>query len=228
LREQSEEIVVTGSMVMRPMPVSAPTSAPMVAMQAKQEELGDLKLYRIPEPVTVAANAQKQVALLEKRDVAFRHIYLVELFVEGQQSSPRPARQVLRLQNTQKDGLGLPLPNGTTAIFETVGAQSLLLSTSDMRDSAVDEEVELQLGTSPQVQATQVRAVTALDTVQTVTLTNANDRPVPVEVRLTEYRSGTLINASEKLGRKNGQPLWDVTVPANGTATLTYNTRKNP
>ena len=38
-------------------------------MSASQEELGDLKLYRIPEPVTVAAHSQKQVAFLERAGV---------------------------------------------------------------------------------------------------------------------------------------------------------------
>jgi hypothetical protein len=224
-----DKLVLTrGSVMDMAMPAAVASPAPMAAMQATQEELGDFKLYRIPEPVTVSANAQKQVALLVKQDVAFKHIYTVELFVDGQQSDPRPSRNLLRLKNTQKDGLGLPLPNGTTAIFETVGAQSLLLGTSDMRDSAVDEDVELQLGSSAQVQATQVRESASMSDPQVITLTNANDRPASVEVRLTEYRSGTLITPSEKLTRKNGQPLWTTTVPANGTATLTYTTKQTP
>ena len=38
-------------------------------MMAEREDLGDLKLYRIPIPVTVASNSQKQVALLEQPTV---------------------------------------------------------------------------------------------------------------------------------------------------------------
>ena len=45
------------------------------AMQAQQEDLGDLKLYRIPEPVTVAANSQKQVALIEQAAVKVDNVY---------------------------------------------------------------------------------------------------------------------------------------------------------
>ena len=43
--------------------------------RASQENLGDLKLYRIPEPVTVAANSQKQVALLTRPDVRIALVY---------------------------------------------------------------------------------------------------------------------------------------------------------
>ena len=53
--ERGEAIVVTGS---------------RIAMKAELEALGDVKLYRIPEPVTVAANSQKQVALIEKLGLA--------------------------------------------------------------------------------------------------------------------------------------------------------------
>ena len=49
-------------------------------MQAQQEELGDLKLYRIPEPVTVAARSQKQVALLQRPGVQVRTLYRARFY----------------------------------------------------------------------------------------------------------------------------------------------------
>ena len=49
-------------------------------MVAQQEELGDLKLYRIPEPVTVAARSQKQVALLQRAGVRVSLVYRQRLF----------------------------------------------------------------------------------------------------------------------------------------------------
>ena len=58
------DIVVTGQRVRREMLES--TTAITVIDTAKLEDLGDLKLYRVPFPVTVAANGQKQVALLVK------------------------------------------------------------------------------------------------------------------------------------------------------------------
>ena len=45
---------------------------------AEQEELGDLKLYRIPEPVTVAAQSRKQVAMIDRKKVRFDRIYTEE------------------------------------------------------------------------------------------------------------------------------------------------------
>ena len=60
---------------------AAGAAAPPVAvMQAQQEELGDLKLYRIPEPVTVAARSQKQVALLQRPGVQVRTVYRARFY----------------------------------------------------------------------------------------------------------------------------------------------------
>ena len=57
-----------------PPPMMAPAAMDIVvtgsrARQATQEELGDLKLYRIQDRVTVASKAQKQVAMLTRAAV---------------------------------------------------------------------------------------------------------------------------------------------------------------
>src|SRR3546814_6688158 len=63
-----------------------------VAVVASQEDLGDLKLYRVPIPVTVAANGQKQVALLVKDRVPFRTIYRVRVFPGDEGAAMMPER----------------------------------------------------------------------------------------------------------------------------------------
>ena len=60
--EAADAIVVTAQRRAAPL-MASPVA---VAAIAKLEDLGDLKLYRVPIRVTVAANAQKQVALLVK------------------------------------------------------------------------------------------------------------------------------------------------------------------
>ncbi len=213
-----------------PMAVSAP--APVAegmmarkAMVAKQEELGDLKLYRIPERVTVAANAQKQVALLEKHDVPYQRIYTFDVTYNDRAEGPTyPTPQLLRLKNTQKLGLGLPLPSGGVAVFETVGDRALLVGRAPMRDSAVGEKVEIKLEASP-----QVRWAIGMDQGspkrRKIELTNANPYPVTVEAVFLVYDGQSLLGPSVKLGKKDGRPMWSVVVPANGSASLTYGIR---
>src|SRR3546814_9389171 len=51
--------------------------------RAVQEDLGDLKLYRVPMRVHVNANGQKQVALLEKPAVPFDLLYGATIWPEA-------------------------------------------------------------------------------------------------------------------------------------------------
>jgi hypothetical protein len=63
--------------------------------------------------VTVAANAQKQVALLARSHVAFEKIYRFRI-QSWSAGEGMPATIILRMRNEEKDGLGIPLPAGTT------------------------------------------------------------------------------------------------------------------
>jgi hypothetical protein len=212
-----------------PMSVAAPVFAEgMMARQkmvAKQEELGDLKLYRIPERVTVAANAQKQVALMEKHDVPYERIYTFDVNVDDRtENATFPTPQLLRLKNTQKLGLGLPLPSGGVAVFESVGDRSLLVGRAPMRDSAVGEKVEIKLEASAQVRWSIASDQGSLKR-RKIALTNANPYPVTVETVFTVYDGQAMLTPSEKLGKKDGRPMWRVVIPANGTASLSYGVR---
>lgn len=64
-------------------------------VMARQEQLGDVKLYRIPEPVTVAANSQKQVALLERPAVRVSTVYRSRFYAGEGRSNEEPATRVL-------------------------------------------------------------------------------------------------------------------------------------
>src|SRR4029077_9274784 len=59
--------------------------------------------------------------------------------------------------------LGLPLPSGRVDTFAARGEETLLLSESAMRDTAVDEDVEIGLGDSPDVQVSAVHEQAKLD-----------------------------------------------------------------
>jgi hypothetical protein len=215
-------IVVTGSRVEEMKVMSAP------AMVAQQEELGDLKLYRIPEPVTVAANAQKQVALLVKDHVPYERIYSVSLTANNEVEEPEPVAIKLRMKNLKARGLGLPLPSGSVAVFEPVDDRPMLAGEPKLADTAVGEDVELEIGESPDVTFTQA----AIDADRRdrgerpvryrVELANARPSPAVVEVEFRVYGDRRLVRPSHRLGVKNGRSFWRAVVPANGRASLAY------
>jgi hypothetical protein len=182
-----------------------------VAMVVKQEELGDLKLYRVPEPVTVAAKAQKQVALLDKANVPVKLIWHTRVFGD----SAEPVGILIRARNKTVDGLGLPLPAGKVAVYQG----GLLIGEGGVGDKAIGEEVEIDVAQSPSVIATVVRQVKGQTT---LTVTNANPYPVAFETKLDGEK---LSGFSAKTRRKDGVWLWETVVPANGTAALAYRDR---
>jgi hypothetical protein len=219
VRANDMEIVVTAARVAPPLIVSAP--APPPPPPPPPEDLGDLKLYNIPEPVTVAPRAQKQVALIAQPHVRFDQVYRIALF-SWQAVRDLPATILLRIDNVAAAGMGIPLPAGTTALYRRRDDARLLLGLGAMRDTAKGEKAEIAAGIGSNVLATQQR----LDgNRRHVGLSNANPYPVTVEVRLGAPGERDFKHASARLERIDGIQTWRLTLPANQTADLDYSTR---
>ncbi|HEX8063860.1 MAG TPA: hypothetical protein VF535_11665 [Allosphingosinicella sp.] len=234
-----EEIVVTGSRIPRPELLSM---VPVTVVNAELEELGDLKLYRIPEPVTVAAKAQKQIALLTRERVPFRSLYGYSLGARGSLDEAEPAQLLVRMKNTRAEGLGLPLPTGGVALFEEAGGRPMLVGEGSLADTAVGQDVELAVGESADVRILQrmgparprhgAKAKAEDDGEDDyhrkgtrryeVEVGNATSRPAEVEVVLRVFAGETLRRPSAALEMKNGRRMWRAHVPANGRSLLTY------
>ncbi|HEY0147412.1 MAG TPA: hypothetical protein VGB70_00245 [Allosphingosinicella sp.] len=232
LREEQierEEIVVTGMRIAAPMMMAPPPPPPPPppappAMMAQQEDLGDLKLYRIPAPVTVAAKSQKQVALLQKRGVPVRQVYRQRLYLSSL-GSVQPVSRVLVARNTKAAGLGLPLPAGRVMLSAKARGRPLLIGRGTMRDHAVGEEVEIVVGLASAISA-EVKQLSRNDDGRfewELTVSNATASPVRYEAELEEY--GYTLSAESPLIRRDGRQVWVPTVPANGTATLRFRTQ---
>lgn len=186
---------------------------------AKQEELGDLKLYRIPDATTVAAMSQKQVMMFDKRAVPVEIVYRAEIGSGG----TGDVQITLRAQNRKEKGLGIPLPAGRVAVFEPLGERRLLVGEASLDDKAISEEVQLDIAEATQVTADVVTGKEGDDWEdQILTVTNANPHPIRFEAEFQRGDDFRLTRMSARLGRRNGHDVWSVEVPANGTATLRY------
>ncbi|MFN3389502.1 MAG: DUF4139 domain-containing protein [Allosphingosinicella sp.] len=225
-----EEIIVTGSRVpapaamMAPPPPPPPPPAPPAAapptMVAEQEDLGDLKLYRIPEPVTVASRAQKQVALLDRSGVAAKIVYR-QRFEARAAGMSVPASRVLVTRNRSEEGLGLPLPAGRLVLFARAGGRRVLIGQGYVSDRAVGEDVEVVLGPATGVHTALVLEQRA-DGKEGYAFTVTNDQAVPVPFEAEFFTYGAPMDSDATLGTRDGRPLWSATVPANGRVTLRY------
>lgn len=210
----AEEIVVTGSRVRR---ANLESAAPVTVI-AEQEELGDLKLYRIPIPVTVAARSQKQVGLLVHDEVPVQIAYRVR--IDGGQASG-PVVPTVVSRNRREERLGVPLPAGTIAFFETWKGRRLLVGRGFVRDLAVGEEVELAMSESNQVRAEVVEESRRRGRPgYRLTVTNARPHPIRFEAEIAGPPN--LVRSGTRLSTRDGRKLWAVTVPANSSRILRY------
>ncbi len=224
----SEAIVVTGSRMQK---VMAEAAAPL-AVIAAEEALGDLKLYRIPEPVTVAAQGQKQVAFLDKDEVEARFIYVVgcdygEVDDADEVEYFDPARLILATKNDKAKGLGQSLPMGGIAIYEPTSFGDLLVAETRLRDFALSEDIELELPQSTQVFA-QCGGVDREDLEKErrwvrkrAQISNAND--APVTVRLDLGTAGyTKLRGLKGTRIKDGRLIYETEIAANSRRVLRF------
>lgn len=218
-----------------------------VAVTAIQEDLGDLKLYRVPDRTSIMSRQAKQVRLFDREDVPVKRLY--EFLVESNANFDyEPMTALIRTKNDKKNNLGLPLPSGRVQIFETIGtgqsAQRLLAAETQLRDLAIDEITEFELAGAPDVQIRQIRETVQLsqrrptvpllrglnrrtrifDEVSRIEVTNARAFPVDIEIRLFLHDEQELTRADHTVGKKNGQPIFILTVPANDSVTVRYQT----
>jgi hypothetical protein len=215
----------------------------MSAKRVEQEQLGDLKLYRVPDRTTVASRQSKQVRLLDRPSIPIARVYGADLTAD-ENATPAPARLLLRTMNDAPNHLGLPLPSGRVAVFAAREGETLLQHHSNLRDLAVDEEVEIDMGVSSDVEVTAQREKTTIDpgrteslplvpgvltlhsaeteTVNRVDVSNARATEVHFELRLWLPEGGRVVRADHPLGTKNGRPIFRLTIPANETVTLRY------
>ena len=220
---EDRAIVVTGQ--------RASLAAAAPAMKAAEEALGDLKLYRVPEPVTVSAKSLKQVVFLDQDAVEGRLLYKTSCSPWDNQDEALPAAMLLATVNDKRHGLGMALPMGGITVFEPTSYGDQLVAEERIRDYAEGQDVELALGSSSQVFA-RCERVGGIDpheaparwTPIRVTLSNANRTHARVRVVLGtsgDWRLRRLAGTRVK----DGEVIVEVTVPGNGRRVVSWDVR---
>jgi hypothetical protein len=220
MEARDEAIMVTGAM-----------RAAAPAMKADEEQLGDLKLYRVPERVTIAAKGLKQIAFLDEDEVEGRLLYKTVCGPWDNQDEALPAAMLLVTVNDKQHGLGAALPSGGITVFEPSSAGDQLVAEQHVRDYAEGQDIELALGVSNQVFALCERPglldpndEPARWTPMRMVLTNAN--PNPVKLRLALGGSGEWrLRGLRGTRVKDGEVIVEVTIPGNGRRELNWQVR---
>ena len=189
-----------------------------IAVTAVTENLGDLKLYRVPLPVTVAARSQKQVAFLNKPEIKGDLIYRSIV----SDDDPELPQTVYRFVNRKADGLGEPFPAGKVVLYQDSPWGRQLIGQTTLTDKTTDEEVELVFGEASGVTVETTDTPLKKGTRHSLVLRNANPFSVRFEL---DFRNPQGIQARPSGGRtiqKPGKLLWQTTLPPNSERSATY------
>jgi hypothetical protein len=217
------------------------------SVHVEEEQLGDLKLYRVPDRTSVTSRQLKQVRLLDRQAIPVERLYGADVLADVDQG-PTPLRAFLRTRNDKAHHLGLPLPSGQVSTFFTHDATPLLVNEGPLTDTALDQEVEINLGQSSDIQVTTTTGARVLDrgsikevplipgvvhlrsasvnAIRRIDITNASSSPAKVEIGLRLPEGERLIRGDVVPTLHNGRPTFHVTVPAEGTAYIGYQTER--
>jgi len=196
-----------------------------------REQLGDFYLYPLPERTTIADKQTKQVSFLDVKGAAATTGYRFVNTWLGTTQQPASAQSIVRFSNAARGGLGDALPAGTirvymrdargqpqftgeAAIDHTPQGSKIALATGDAFDVKVRAVVESRTRINANRWQTKMR----------YTLTNATPGAVTVELAQagldwSDTRIPEQSRPSERVDA--GQAVWQVPVPANGSATVT-------
>jgi hypothetical protein len=218
-----EAIVVTGQsrVLAAPPPPPPPPPSPERGgddVIAQEESLGDVRLYRIPISVTVAARSQKQVALLRQPTVKVESLLRMRIHPGSEYEGP--LNRLLVTRNRTVEGLGLPLPAGKLALFGINEGRRILIGEGRIDDHTIGEKVEMTVASSPGIWVRH-HAYQGPDGKggYVVELSSDSPRAETVEIELS---SSARVMGAGTLTERGGWKVWRVRLPAGGKRSLRY------
>ena len=118
----------------------------MMAMEAapgfQERSFFEYHLYDLDRTTTLADREVKQIQLLADREVPLEKVYVYEP-VRGDDK----VQVKIEFENTEKNGLGIPLPGGTFRVYREDADGALEFAGEDRIDhTARDEKVSLTMG----------------------------------------------------------------------------------
>ncbi len=234
-RQRPERALAKSDMVM-----SMAGAAPKMA----EESLFEYHLYTLDRPTTLAVNQTKQVALLTASAVPVRKDYLLQgqnYYYSGSYGELGEKQKVgvfLEFDNRESSRLGMPLPKGILRVYKRDSEGCAQFVGEDSLDHTPKNElVRLKLGDAFDVTARrkqtdykslgrQGKFGSVHESAFQVEIKNAKKEPVTVS--LLEPLPGdweVLQESHPHTKEAAGTAKFRVTVPAEGSATLTYRVR---
>ncbi len=226
-----------------PMPALAESMAADGMRREKMQEQAafEYHLYSLDRPTTLKENQTKQVALLAADAVPVEKQYLLANVAQlGNNYGARigetqrvNAEVRMKIRNEEASHLGIPLPAGVVRVYKAAADGNAIFVGEDHIDHTPNkEELNLLLGRAFDVTARgkQVSFEKISDYVHEsayeIEVKNAKKEPVTVTVREFVPGDWKMLEESIKSTKPDASTAeWQVQVPAEGSAKLSYKVR---
>ncbi len=226
---------------------AVPRAAKAMMMQAEaapqqfgQESFSEYHLYTLGRRTSIQNNESKQISLLTGTGVPVEKY----LLVEGQQywfrnpqgignPLPQPVKVLYRFKNSDKSGLGMPLPAGTVRVYQADSKGGIQFVGEDRIDhTPKDESLKIHVGDAFDVVCERKQmdykkiSSSSVEMEYQITLRNHKDTAVTVEVREPIGGDWEVLNSNFKWTKLDSTTLaFSIPVEKDGTATLDYRVR---
>ena len=196
--------------------------------EATQEDLGDYKLYRAPQAVTVEPYQTKQIAFLSKYDVALEQADKYRWNFSYSKLSrdkkiPINGTRVYELDNSKDGTLAVPLPAGTVrTMSQTEAGLNIFIGEDTISNMPIGRPVDIEVGESFLVTAEFVQIKSSGDKVEVqVDVNNATDREVTAEFDFNLFNDVKILGRNRNSFEKEGR-IYTITVPAEDSLSISF------
>ena len=221
-------------------PLLMDAAAPKMA----EETLFEYHLYTLDHPTTLAVNQTKQVSLLSASAVPTRKEYLLQgqtYYYSGSYGNLGEKQKVgvfVEFDNKESSHLGMPLPKGVIRVYKRDSeGRAQFVGEDNMDHTPKNEVVRLKLGDAFDVTALrkqsdykslgrQGKFGFVHESAFEVELKNAKKEPITVSILEPMPGDWEVLQSSHACTKEAaGTARFKVTVPAEGSATMTYRVR---
>lgn len=215
--------------------------------QVEERQLFEYHLYDVQRPVTVRNNQTKQIEFTSASGIDVEKIFVYDgapglgfygapIFDQSYGAFSAPDVNIyLDMENSEENGLGIPLPAGRVRVYKADVDGTLQFVGEDTIDHTPrDERVRLRLGNAFDIvgerRQTNFRRLGDDVVEESFEITIRNHKDEAVEVRVVEHlfrwsEWEITRESDEHTKLDQGTVEWRIDVPANGEATVTYTVR---
>jgi len=191
----------------------------------EEKEFFEYHLYTLPRKATLADNEIKQISLFDPASTSVTKKYYYQPDINA-----RNVKVTVEFTNSEKTGLGIPLPEGRVRIFKADSDGSMILLGEDyINHTPKDEEVKLTVGNAFDISAEQ--KVLSKDRVSQrvqeqifqIELRNHKDEDVTIKVQKKLYGDWEIIKNNYEYEKKDANTVeFEVPVKANDKAVIDF------